>query len=108
MARAALRDHGAIVESVSGAVEAIDRVAAGACDVLVSDIAMPGRDGLEMMRELRARVGATLPAIALSALAREEDVRAAKSAGFDVYLAKPIDPDALAAAVATVAPQVDA
>jgi len=74
-------------------------------DVIVSDIGMPEKDGLEMMRELRARadqVGKT-PAIALTAFARSEDRTRAMLAGYQVHLAKPVEPQELLAAVANLA-----
>jgi CheY-like chemotaxis protein len=74
-------------------------------DVIVSDIGMPEKDGLAMMRELRARadrVGKT-PAIALTAFARSEDRTRAMLAGYQVHLAKPVEPQELLAAVASLA-----
>jgi len=74
-------------------------------DVIVSDIGMPEKDGLEMMRELRARadqVGKT-PAIALTAFSRSEDRTRAMLAGYQVHLAKPVEPQELLAAVANLA-----
>ena len=49
--------------------------------MLVSDLGLPGRGGLELVRELRSR-GATLRAVALSGYGREEDVEASRAAGF--------------------------
>ncbi|HEX4667904.1 MAG TPA: ATP-binding protein, partial [Chthoniobacterales bacterium] len=78
-------------------------------DVIVSDIGMPEKDGLEMMRELRARtdeVGKT-PAIALTAFARSEDRTRAMLAGYQVHLAKPVEPQELLAAVANLGGRTD-
>ena len=68
----------------------------------MSDLAMPGRDGYMLLRELRSREdsAARLPAIAVTAHARAEDRERALAAGFQWYVAKPIDPDRLVAAVA--------
>ena len=64
-------------------------------DVLVADIAMPDEDGYALIRSLRAdenRCGeARLPAIALTAYARDEDRARSLAAGYDVHLSKPID-----------------
>ena len=62
-------------------------------DVLISDISMPEYDGYTLIRQIRnAPNGATLPAIALTASARESDKAQALEAGFDLHLAKPIEP----------------
>jgi CheY-like chemotaxis protein len=60
-------------------------------DLLISDIGMPGRDGLEFIREVRTR-GIRIPAIALTAFARDEDRQQTIEAGFQAHLAKPVDP----------------
>jgi CheY-like chemotaxis protein len=71
-------------------------------DVLVSDIAMPGEDGyslLERVRFLPPERGGQIPAIALTAYAREEDRQQAFCAGFQQHLSKPIEPAQLATAI---------
>jgi len=69
--------------------------------VLVSDIGMPGEDGYSMMRRVRAeKAGREMPAVAVSAFAAPEDKRRALLAGFQVHLAKPVDPRDLIAVVA--------
>ena len=62
-------------------------------NVLVSDLGMPGRDGYDLIREVRARGYSEdrLPAIALTALARPEDRRRALLAGFQLHAPKPND-----------------
>ncbi len=75
-------------------------------DVLISDIAMPGEDGYSLIRRLRASPNAawrTLPAMALTAFAREEDQAKAISAGFQLHLPKPFEPAALLSAVTSLA-----
>jgi CheY-like chemotaxis protein len=71
-------------------------------DVLVSDISMPGEDGFDLMRRMRASGGriAVIPAIALSAFARHEDASRAAAAGFQRHLAKPVELGELVLAVA--------
>ena len=103
----ALRRHGATVRCAGSAAEAIEAVTELPADVLVSDISMPGEDGYALVRKVRAS-GSTgrIPAIALTALARAEDQERALAAGFQSYLAKPVDPTALASVVrALVAPR---
>jgi CheY-like chemotaxis protein len=73
-------------------------------DVLLSDIAMPGGSGYELMRNILARQGGRdLPAAALSGYVAGQDLQQALASGFRMQLAKPIDPGALIAAVATLA-----
>ena len=90
------------VPSVSKAVEALERHGP---DVLVSDIAMPERDGYELIRYVRSRKtsGASVPALALTAFARSEDRSRALLAGFQMHAAKPVEPAQLVAMVASLA-----
>lgn len=68
--------------------------------VILSDIGMPGEDGYELIRRIRERSGgATVPAAALTALARSEDRMRALQAGFQTHVAKPIAPRELVAVV---------
>ena len=74
-------------------------------DVLVSDIGMPGVDGYELLRRVRAlgeARGGKLPAIALTAFARSEDRTRALRAGFQVHVSKPVEPSELIATVASI------
>jgi CheY-like chemotaxis protein len=67
---------------------------------------MPGEDGIQLIREVREldlRRGTRTPAAALTALARTEDRRMALSAGYQMHVAKPIDPFELAVAVEQLA-----
>ena len=75
-------------------------------DILVSDIAMPGQDGYDLIRSLRARapkMHPRLPALAITAFARSDDGERIRDAGFDAYLPKPIDQVALVETVARLA-----
>ena len=73
--------------------------------VLISDIGMPGEDGYTLLRRVRAlgTAAAPIPAIALTAYAREEDRKRALEAGFQTYLAKPVEPEALVRRVGELA-----
>ena len=62
---------------------------------------MPGEDGYSLARRIRA-TGEPTTLIALTAYARPEDIRKAEEAGFQLHLGKPIDPERLIAAVASV------
>jgi PAS domain S-box-containing protein len=75
-------------------------------DVLVADVEMPGEDGLQLIRGVRQSPDSTtarIPAVAVSAYARSEDRTRALSAGFQMYLSKPVEPSELAAVVMSVA-----
>jgi PAS domain S-box-containing protein len=93
--------------TTSGSVEqALEHIAHVRPDVLVSDIGMPGRDGYDLIRVLRtlpAEQGGSTPAAALTAFARSEDRTRAIMAGFDVHLAKPVEPNELRAVIARLA-----
>src|SRR5207244_4531321 len=94
-----LADRGADVVAVATAAAALAAVGQHHIHVIVSDIGLPGADGYELIRRVRALPGddgVRIPAIALTAFAREEDMRRAIGAGFDAHLAKPIDPAELA------------
>ena len=74
--------------------------------MLVSDIGMPGEDGYALMRRVRALGrgdGGDIPAVALTAYARPEDRDEALRAGFQMHLAKPVEPAELIAMVASAA-----
>jgi PAS domain S-box-containing protein len=74
-------------------------------NVLISDVGMPGKDGYDLIREIRGKGYSMkeLPAIALTAFARTEDRQHAMLSGFQVHLAKPVNPNELVAAVVAVA-----
>ncbi len=106
MMASALETCGATVVSAASANEAITALSETPVDVLLSDIAMPDKDGYELIREIRSistfRI-ATMPAAAVTACVRDDDRQRALAAGFQMHLAKPVHPAALARAVATLA-----
>lgn len=72
-------------------------------DLLIADIGMPEEDGYALIRSVRAReTGPRLPAIALTAHARAEDVERALESGFQIHVAKPVDSSTLLTTVATL------
>jgi PAS domain S-box-containing protein len=97
--------RGAEVTPAASVNEALKILQDLAPDVLVSDIGMPERDGYDLIREIRARGrGAeTLPAVAVTAFASPEDRQRALAAGFQVHLAKPVDPKELTSVIASLA-----
>jgi CheY-like chemotaxis protein len=105
-ARSSLELFGAVVRTASSAREARERFAHDPPDVLLSDLKMPEQDGFQLISDIRrldkAR-GRNTPAVALTALARAEDRRMALNAGFQMHIAKPIDPVELAVTVEQLA-----
>ncbi|HXE80810.1 MAG TPA: ATP-binding protein [Vicinamibacterales bacterium] len=92
-----LGDAGAAVATAGSLDEAMAYLEREPCDLLVADIAMPGGDGFELLHRVRAAGAAAdrLPAIAVTAHARDDDRRRALLAGFQGHLPKPVDQDAL-------------
>ncbi len=106
-----LEQRQARVTLAASADEALQVLRETEFDVLVSDIGMPGRDGYDLIRSLRACEAdqGRLSAIALTAYARDVDREAALQAGFDAHIAKPVDAALLLASIERVAlPQVKA
>ncbi len=95
-----------VADSARAALAALEAVSP---DVLVSDIGMPDGNGYELLQSVRAAErGSRLPAVALTAYARAEDRDRAIRAGFQLHVAKPIDPAALVRAVALVCGRIKA
>ena len=91
------------VTTATSANEALQVLESSVVNVLVSDLAMAGQDGYDLIREIRARPperGGNIPAIALSAYTRDEDRMLALAAGFQLHLPKPVDPGDLVTALA--------
>ena len=89
--------EGYSVLTATTAAEATELVRGGECDLIVSDVGLPDRSGLALMAELRAHYG--LRGIALSGYTEDADLRAARDAGFERFLAKPVEFEKLIAAV---------
>ena len=91
--RRVLEEHGAEVSAVASGREALRALATETPDVLVSDVGMPGMDGYQFIRSVRASDldYRRVPAIALTAFARSEDRKKALLAGYQSHLAKPFD-----------------
>ena len=109
MMASALQACGATVVSATSAKDALVALRRSHIDVMLSDIAMPEKDGYELIREVRgaaaARIAA-LPAAAVTACVRDDEREQALAAGFQMHLAKPVHPAALVRAVATLARRV--
>ena len=106
LARRVLEERGAEVVAVGSAAEALEAVdRSDELSVVVSDIGMPGHDGYELITRMRALPGSAgrVPAIALTALARDEDRKRTLLAGYQVHISKPVDPAELVTVIATLA-----
>jgi len=104
--RALLAACGASVRTATSVREALSALDGSTLPaVIVSDIGMPEEDGYELVRRLRERPperGGTIPAVAVTAYARVEDRVKALAAGFQMHVAKPLDPSELVAVVASL------
>ena len=95
LTRAVLEGVGARVHEAASVPDAIAALRSEWPEVLLADIGMPGEDGYSLIgwvRRLERQHGRHLPALALTAYARETDRQRALTAGFDAYLAKPAAP----------------
>lgn len=100
---AALEPYGVRVIAAASAPEAREILSAGAVDIIVCDLELPGENGLELIRWVRAQPsGLDVPAIAVTFFSERFGVREARAAGFDVYLRTPIDPTDVVHIVATL------
>jgi CheY-like chemotaxis protein len=100
-----LEKAGADVITVDSPVAALERIEALRPQALIVDLAMPEMDGFELISRVRASADEqvrSVPAAALTAFARSEDRTKALRSGFELHLAKPVDPGELVASVATL------
>jgi PAS domain S-box-containing protein len=98
-----LEGQGAVVQSAPSATAAVEALEHARPDIVICDIGLPGTSGLDLIRMIRSlpvERGGGVPALALTAYASTSDRERALAAGFQEHLPKPIDPSALAAAVA--------
>jgi PAS domain S-box-containing protein len=99
-----LQREGATVYTADSVAHALETLERASPHVLLSDIAMPGEDGLGLIRKIRGLPnGASLPAIAVTGFASEADRARSFAAGFQVHLSKPVDPFRLVNSVAELA-----
>ena len=102
---ALLAMRAAEVKSAGSVVEALEALTDWKPDILVSDIGMPGKDGYDLIREVRSRGeqdGGQIPAIALTGYATVQDGERAISAGYHTHMAKPVEPRNLVKLIASL------
>jgi CheY-like chemotaxis protein len=101
-----LEVRGAAVTTAASVDEAMEQLGDLLPDVLLSDIGMPDHDGYELIqrvRDLPDEEGGATPAVAITAFARADDRERALMSGFQMHMAKPVDPLALLSAIARLA-----
>lgn len=104
-----LKNCGALVTTAPSGADGLKLLLRACPDVVLADIGMPEMDGYQFvsqLRELEREGMRATPVIALTALARSEDRRRAMLAGFDLHLAKPVEPAELVATVGRLAGRV--
>ena len=104
--RDVLEMSGGKVSTASSADKALAALRENPPDVILADIGMPEKDGYELIKAIRSSSDPRvkdIPAAALTAFARSEDRTKAMQSGFEMHLAKPVDPGELLAVVATLA-----
>jgi two-component system, sensor histidine kinase len=97
-----LAELGHTADFVASAQAAVAAVRQGGYDIVLMDVALPGTDGIEAVRRIRALPGAVarIPILGISGGGAPAQQAAARSAGMNDYLVKPVSPRALAAAIA--------
>jgi PAS domain S-box-containing protein len=98
---------GAFVETALSAELALETIDRWHPDMMISDISMPQMDGFELIRILRTERKNSIPAVALTAMARVEDRLKAISAGYQLHVPKPVEPSELIAVASTLAGLVE-
>ena len=102
-----LSAYGAAVRTASSGAAVLASLSTFDPDVLVCDISMPSMDGYELIKRIRSLPssarGKHIPAIALTAFARDADRQKALESGFQEHITKPVEPDTLAQAIAGLA-----
>lgn len=91
--RSTLEQAGYRVEEALNGIEGLEKLLTAAVDLLIVDVNMPQMDGLTFLRKLRGEKGplASIPALITSTESAEKDFEAARAAGANYYLVKPID-----------------
>ena len=100
-----LEDCGCRITLARSAQEAMVKLTEEIPDLLLSDIGMPGEDGYDLIRKVRAlpsAKGGDIPAAAITAFARPDDRRRMLNAGYSIHLPKPVEPAELVAVVSTL------
>ena len=100
--RVVLELDGHVVEEATDGTTGIRMAVEWAPDIVLLDIGLPGLDGYEVARRIRKRLGHAVRLVAVSGYGGDDARRRSAEAGFDMHLLKPLDPDQLVRALATV------
>jgi CheY-like chemotaxis protein len=95
----------ASVTTAGSTVQALELLGSSKPDVLVSDIGMPEADGYQFIRQVRSlppAQGGKIPAVALTAYARQEDRKLALLSGYQMHITKPVEPSELIAVISSL------
>jgi CheY-like chemotaxis protein len=100
-----LRAFGHAADGASDGLAGFEAAARGDVTLVLTDVLMPGIDGYELVRRLKADARLRgLPVVAVTALAMAGDRERIAAAGFDGYIAKPIDPERFVAQIEAYLP----
>lgn len=94
-----LQDYGAEVQAVTTVAAALACVSQFKPDILLTDLAMPGGNGYELVQQIKSYPEGQIPAIALTAYASATHRERSRLAGFQQHLTKPVDPEDLVATI---------
>jgi CheY-like chemotaxis protein len=97
-----LEASGHLVLSAASGPEGLRKLSEQPVDVVVTDVGMPGMGGLEVAKAAKA-IAPAVPVVIVTGWAEREDIQLARGHDVDAILIKPVDPDALAAAVSDAA-----
>ena len=100
---AVLATHGASVRCADCADEALRQLSTSSPDVMISDLGMPGRDGFDLVREVRLQ-HRDMPCLAFTAYGGGDEKARALAAGFNGFALKTVEPRALVALIAAIVP----
>jgi CheY-like chemotaxis protein len=101
--RTLLEHEGHRVVDAADGPSGLARAEATRPDIVLIDIGLPGMDGYEVARRIRARRGAEPILVAITGYGRADDRQRSHEAGFDAHLTKPVSPDYLVEVLATLA-----
>jgi CheY-like chemotaxis protein len=99
-----LADWGHQVITAANGAEALAKLSGFSPDIVFIDIGLPGMNGYEVARHIRAQLPRSVTLVALSGYGQEEHRKRADEVGFDKYLVKPVLDDQLAAVLSTCRP----
>lgn len=99
-----LDDHGYQVVTAVDGPSGVECVLANQPKVALIDVGLPGFDGHEVARQVRAALGDTVSLVALTGFSQAGDLASSRQAGFDHHLAKPVEVDDLLALLERLAP----